>query len=54
MFDEHKATEGFIFLIGNKIDEQYREVTEQEGEKKAEELGLPYFEISAKTGQNVG
>ena len=43
MFDEHTSSEGFIFLVGNKIDEQYREVTEQEGIKKAEELGLPYF-----------
>jgi GTPase SAR1 family protein len=42
--------EGFAFLIGNKIDLEYREVEQEEGKKKAEELGIPYFEVSAKTG----
>jgi len=40
-------------LVGNKIDLEYREVQESEGKEKGVKLGLPYSEISAKTGQNV-
>jgi len=44
-----------IVLIGNKKDlEPYREVDEEKGRKKAEELSLlGYIETSAKTGENV-
>ena len=45
--------EGFAFLIGNKIDLEYREVTQEEAKQKADELGIPYYELSAKTGQNI-
>lgn len=50
LYNENKTGEGFAFLIGNKIDLDYREVTKEEGKKKADELGIPYFELSAKTG----
>lgn len=53
LFNENKGGEGFTFLIGNKIDLDYREVTTKQGQEKASKLGIPYFEISAKTGQNV-
>ena len=43
-----------IYLVGNKIDiEGERKVTTEEGEKLAEELGLPFMETSAKTGKNI-
>lgn len=41
-------------LVGNKIDlVQEREISYNEANKKAEELGIPYFEVSAKTKENV-
>ena len=44
--------EKVIILIGNKIDIDKREVSEEEGKKFAKEQGFKYFETSAKT--NVG
>mmetsp|Transcript_9856 Transcript_9856/g.16885 ORF Transcript_9856/g.16885 Transcript_9856/m.16885 type:complete len:190 (+) Transcript_9856:25-594(+) len=40
-------------LIGNKIDLQKREVSEEEAKEYATELGIEYYEVSAKTGKNV-
>ena len=41
-------------LVGNKCDlESERKVTEEEGKKLANELGINFFEVSAKTGKNV-
>ncbi len=43
-----------IYLVGNKIDmEEERKVSTEEGKKLAEELGIPFFETSAKTGENI-
>ncbi len=43
-----------IFLIGNKIDKSNeRKVTKEQGEKLANEYNLPFFEASAKSGENV-
>ncbi|MFX1358231.1 MAG: GTP-binding protein [Promethearchaeota archaeon] len=43
-----------LILVGNKIDlEENREVSFEEGEKLAQELGLSYIETSAKTGENI-
>ena len=43
-----------IFIVGNKIDlPEKRKVTTQEGKELAEKYGLPFFETSAKTGDNV-
>ena len=39
--------------IGTKCDRLDRKVTEEEGKKLADELGVRYFETSAKTGYNV-
>ena len=42
------------FVVGNKIDdENYREVTKEQGEEFAKENGLLHYECSAKTGENV-
>jgi small GTP-binding protein len=43
-----------LILVGNKIDlEDQRDVSREEGEKLAEDLGITYMETSAKTGENV-
>ena len=42
-----------IILIGNKIDLEGREVTKEEGENKAKELGTTFYEVSAKTGFGI-
>lgn len=43
-----------IMLVGNKTDLQdKRQVTTEEGEKKAKELNVMFIETSAKSGYNV-
>ena len=43
-----------IVLIGNKIDnETDRKISKQEGDKLASEIGVKFFETSAKTGEGV-
>jgi len=42
-----------VIIIGNKIDSNKREINKQEAQKYSQELGYPYFETSAKTGENV-
>lgn len=53
LFNENKAGEGFVFLVGNKMDFNEREVSIEEAKAKAARFGVPYIEISAKTGQNI-
>ncbi|KAJ3441140.1 ras and ef-hand domain-containing protein [Anaeramoeba flamelloides] len=43
-----------ILLMGNKIDlEEERVVSTEEGENLAAQHNVPFFETSAKTGENV-
>eukprot|EP00826_Nyctotherus_ovalis_P055101 TRINITY_DN7295_c0_g1_i9.p2 TRINITY_DN7295_c0_g1~~TRINITY_DN7295_c0_g1_i9.p2 ORF type:complete len:218 (-),score=83.25 TRINITY_DN7295_c0_g1_i9:79-732(-) len=43
-----------LMIVGNKVDlEDKRQVSKEEGEKLAQELGLMFFETSAKEGTNV-
>ena len=43
-----------IVLVGNKIDdEENRKVTKEEGEAMAKECKVPYYDCSAKTGENM-
>ena len=43
-----------LILVGNKIDlKDNREVSNKEGSKLADTLGLSYIETSAKTGENI-
>ena len=43
-----------IFLVGNKIDEEYRRViTFEEGARLAKEHGFMFCECSVKTGENI-
>lgn len=52
---EQHATEGVNkILIGNKCDwEEKRAVSTQQGQALADELGIPFMEVSAKSGINV-
>eukprot|EP00009_Paramoeba_aestuarina_P003276 CAMPEP_0201516034 /NCGR_PEP_ID=MMETSP0161_2-20130828/7453_1 /ASSEMBLY_ACC=CAM_ASM_000251 /TAXON_ID=180227 /ORGANISM="Neoparamoeba aestuarina, Strain SoJaBio B1-5/56/2" /LENGTH=199 /DNA_ID=CAMNT_0047913023 /DNA_START=74 /DNA_END=673 /DNA_ORIENTATION=- len=42
-------------LVGNKVDleEEHRQVARVEGEDLARSLGIPFVEVSAKTGEGV-
>ena len=53
--DVRKQGDDVIFvLVGNKTDlENEREVSVEEGEKKAREMDLMFVETSAKSGYNV-
>jgi small GTP-binding protein len=50
LYNDNRTIEGFTFMIGNKIDLEEREISQEQAKKKAEELQMPYYEISAKTG----
>ena len=48
------SNEIYMILIGNKLDlEEQRVITKEEGEELAEELGMKFYETSAKDGTNV-
>ena len=42
-----------VILLANKIDLQDRKISKEEGEALAKEFNCPYFETSAKTGENI-
>ncbi len=43
-----------IILVGNKNDlENNRETSQEEVKKLQEKYNLPYFEVSAKTGEQI-
>ena len=50
-----RSIEGIGVLIGNKVDleEEHRQVPKYKGEELAKHYGIPFFETSAKTGENV-
>ena len=51
---EEVYEKAIIFLIGNKIDKKDQiKIKTEEGEKLAEEFNMPFFEASAKSGENV-
>ena len=41
------------FLVANKCDIEDREVKKEEGEALAQQLGLKYYEVSAKDGKGI-
>ena len=48
------SPKSIIFLIGNKIDlTEQRKIAKEQGEELAEEFKIPFFEASAKSGENV-
>lgn len=49
-----RGNDAIIMLVGNKTDLQdKRQVTIEEGEKKAQRLNVMFIETSAKAGYNV-
>ena len=42
-----------LVLCGNKIDMDNREVKKEEGEELAKKEGISFFEVSAKTDENI-
>lgn len=52
---EQHATEGVNkILIGNKCDwEEKRVVSTEQGQQLADELGIPFLEVSAKSNINI-
>jgi len=49
-----RGTDVLIMLVGNKTDlSDKRQVTTEEGERKAKELNVMFIETSAKAGYNV-
>lgn len=42
-----------LIICGNKIDLKEREVSKEEGGKFAKKEGFPFFEVSAKTEENM-
>ena len=51
---EEVSEKAIIFLIANKIDmSDKRKISKEKGEELAEEFKIPFFEASAKSGENV-
>lgn len=52
---EQHASEGVNkILIGNKCDwEEKRQVSTEQGQALADELGIPFMEVSAKSNINI-
>ena len=48
--NENKA---IIALVAQKCDLQDRVISEEKGKELANELGVEFFEVSAKTGENI-
>lgn len=51
---DNTSADSVLFLVGNKTDlDKERVVTYQEGRNKAENLGMLFTEVSAKSGDNI-
>ena len=46
-------TKAIIILVGQKCDLIERVISEEKGKELADELGIDFFEVSAKTGYNI-
>lgn len=42
-----------IYLVGTKIDAPHRVISSEQGQQMASTLGIKYYEVSAKTSDNV-
>ena len=50
---KYSAEDVVVYLVGTKADVRDRAVTIQEGQAAAAKLGVKYYEVSSKTGENV-
>jgi len=54
LINKIKKEEIVIYLVGNKVDlEENRQITIEEAEKYANDKNIPYFEVSAKSGDGI-
>ena len=52
--EEISSSNTIVILIGNKSDlEDERQVKKEEGERRAKEYNIPFYETSCKTGINI-
>lgn len=49
----HASDHVLKVLVGNKIDIEDRKISYDEGVQLANDLGIKFFETSAKTGQKI-
>jgi len=50
---QHAGNDVALVLVGNKADAPDRKVNTEEVARYSAKEGIPYFEVSAKTGQNI-
>ena len=50
---KNNENNAIMALVGQKCDSEERIINEERGRELANELGVEFFEISAKTGYNV-
>ena len=50
LFTDCSNVKSFGFIVGNKIDRKDRTIPLETARSKSEELGMEYWEVSAKTG----
>jgi Ras-related protein Rab-6A len=43
LFNDNKSGDGFVLLLGNKIDLDYREISAEEAKQKVDKLGVRYL-----------
>lgn len=53
LFEENNKDDCFLVLVGNKIDVRPRTISHRVASNKAKKMNVDYFEVSAKTGENI-
>ena len=51
--EQNVQTKAIKIIVGNKINGEKREVTEEEGKQLADEFSYPYIETCTETNQNI-
>ncbi|EGR28462.1 Ras family protein, putative [Ichthyophthirius multifiliis] len=53
-YKDNRGTEAYCVLVANKIDLKLsRVITTETAQQKAQSLNMPYYEVSAKSGENI-
>lgn len=50
---KHSSQDSILILCGNKLDKEHRAVKTSDGENFAKKNNMMFFEVSAKTNQNI-